>query len=57
VIPVAVIGVNDRMGRTACETVPAAEGLELKARIGRGDDFIARPRLALGGIETSTPFG
>jgi len=38
-IRVAVIGASGRMGSEACRAVEAADGLELVARVGRGDDL------------------
>jgi len=38
-IKVAVLGAGGRMGRTTCEAVEAAPGLELVARVGAGDDL------------------
>ncbi len=38
---VAVLGAGGRMGRAACDAVAAADGLELVARVGRGDDVTA----------------
>jgi len=35
---VAVLGADGRMGRTTCDAVDAAPGLELVARVRRGDD-------------------
>jgi len=40
-IRVAVIGASGRMGSEACRAVEAADGLELVARLGRGDDLRA----------------
>ena len=38
---VAVLGADGRMGRTTCDAVDAALGLELVARVRRGDDVAA----------------
>ncbi len=38
---VAVVGATGRMGTMACEAVEGADGLELVARAGRGDDAAA----------------
>lgn len=38
-IKVAVIGAAGRMGRTVCEAVEAADGLELVAKVDLGDDL------------------
>lgn len=40
-IKVAVLGAGGRMGRTVCEAVEAADGLELVARVDAGDDLAA----------------
>jgi 4-hydroxy-tetrahydrodipicolinate reductase len=40
-IAVAVIGAAGRMGGTTCAAIEAADGLELSARIGAGDDLEA----------------
>lgn len=47
---IAVIGAQGRMGVTACAAVEAAEGLELVARVGSGDDLAG---LAAAGAEVA----
>lgn len=41
IIKVAVLGAHGRMGRTVCDAVTGAEGLELVARLDAGDDLAA----------------
>lgn len=53
---VAVLGARGRMGTAACAAVEAADGLELVARIGRGDDVRAAVDAgAQVAVELSTP--
>ncbi|MHB1490736.1 MAG: 4-hydroxy-tetrahydrodipicolinate reductase [Cellulomonas sp.] len=52
-IAVAVLGAAGRMGRTVCETVEAAPGLELVARLDAGDDL---SRVAASGAEVAVDF-
>ncbi|NHC13587.1 4-hydroxy-tetrahydrodipicolinate reductase [Motilibacter deserti] len=47
---VAVIGASGRMGSTACRALDAADGLDLVARLGRGDDV---GTLASAGVEVA----
>ncbi|NHC44588.1 4-hydroxy-tetrahydrodipicolinate reductase [Motilibacter aurantiacus] len=47
---VAVIGAQGRMGATACRAVEAADGLDLVARLGRGDDLT---RLRADGVDVA----
>jgi len=51
-IAVAVVGAAGRMGRTTCEAVEAADGLNLVARIDLGDDLEA----GLKGVDVAIVF-
>src|SRR5690349_23566523 len=51
-VAVAVVGAGGRMGSTTVEAVEAADGLELAARLGRGDDLEA----GLKGVDVAVIF-
>jgi 4-hydroxy-tetrahydrodipicolinate reductase len=52
VIAVAVVGASGRMGSTTCAAVEAADGLDLVARIDRGNDLAA----GLKGVDVAVIF-